>query len=68
MDLQCVCGYKYKKDDSDLEPLEGDEEFIKLNLSNHIKMHKVNTITNYYGLCKEITLYACPKCHTIKIL
>lgn len=59
--MKCVCGYEYEEswDNGKLEKVKGDEEFIQVDCHMTIREDMKD---------KEVKLYACPKCNTLKIL
>ena len=58
--MKCLCGYEHLYDYQTADnKAVGDEEFIMFNTFLYED-------TEYYGVCKH-RIYACPKCHTLKI-
>lgn len=70
--MKCVCGYEYeyeyKENHSGIVVIKGDNPFFQLTLSNNIKVVYQSGYRDYYSDgFSETTLYACPKCGTVKI-
>jgi hypothetical protein len=67
--MKCICGYYHLEDwqidledavfQYDLRKDNGDSRFILLTDTMHIE--------NGYGV-KEVQLYVCPRCHTVKMV
>jgi len=59
--MKCVCGYEYEEswDNGELKKVKGDEEFIQVDCHMTIREDMQD---------KKVSLYACPKCNTLKIL
>jgi hypothetical protein len=64
--MKCLCGYEHRHGINDngiwQENLIGDEEFIQIEGS--ILRVKTN---NYYSDHTDISLFACPKCSTVRM-
>ena len=62
--MKCLCGYEYKKEFCDesknFKTVIGDEKFVRINA------HFTYDDSDYFKQLIETTLYACPKCGTIK--
>lgn len=67
--MKCVCGYIYEdeyikrenKPGFDRIVIKGDREFIHISGSFTIASDR------YYSSVKQVELYACPKCGTIRM-
>ena len=63
--MKCVCGYEYEYEYDDetheRKATIGDEPYIKI-----IGTFMVEN-TGYHGGMHEVSLYACPKCQTIRM-
>lgn len=68
MTMKCICGYEYEYDYRERQVVKGDKSFIQLILSNKITVSYLSDYRDYYSDgFSETTLYACPKCGTVKI-
>ena len=70
--MKCVCGYEQLDDwelknrlEEDPNFVNGDEEFKGSQLPVRIQMYTAG-YRGYTGI-EDKTLYACPKCGTVKI-
>jgi len=61
--MKCVCGYKYYFD-TETGKTVGDKDFIMLE-----EVNAKRSVTNGYGYeyLSNATIYACPKCGTLKL-
>jgi hypothetical protein len=62
--MKCICGYEkgtIYTNDNEMEA--GDENFIKLNVA----FLRDNSYRGYESEPSPSTLYACPKCGTVKV-
>jgi len=63
--MKCICGYEHEngigEDGEWNDFLKGDEEFI--NIENRFQRY-IKGVNEY----REVYLYACPKCGTIKMV
>lgn len=63
VNMKCLCGYeKYESFDRE-KPDKGDEDFIEVD-GNFTVDQKYD---NYPKETIKVSLYACPKCKTIKV-
>ena len=58
--MKCVCGYEYDRAVLPDEVDDGDEPFIHIHSQLHIHID--------YDLQREVYIYACPKCNTVKMI
>jgi hypothetical protein len=65
--MKCLCGYEHKHGINDKgiwqENLIGNEEFIRIEGS----ILRVKTNNNYYSDHTDVSLFACPKCGTVRM-
>lgn len=63
--MKCLCGYEHKSGFDDgkwKDNLIGDEEFIRLTPD------VFETQTGFYSYdTSKVSLYACPKCNTVRM-
>lgn len=66
MNMKCACGYEceitYKNKYEEF--IKGDEQFIETKIQCYIIP---NWASSYSSRTEEKTVYACPKCGTLKI-
>jgi len=64
--MKCVCSYEHQNGINDKgdwqENLVGDEEFVRIEGS----VFRVKT-DSYYLEYKDVSLFACPKCGTVRM-
>lgn len=69
--MKCVCGYEYDEEWNSEERryvvILGDKPFIRLYTSNDIKVYYKRRSDYYSNGEEEVSLYACPKCGTVKV-
>lgn len=63
--MQCICGYEHETEfvDKELKTTKGDEPFIRIEGS----VFRIRNETSYFSNYDDVSLYACPKCGTIKM-
>lgn len=70
--MKCICGFDEQSPENQTEKygygnkriLGPKEEFIRINGGFNI-----DNPNNYYGGCiRAVSLYACPKCFTVKMV
>lgn len=67
---KCVCGYEYEYNYTDGQVVKGDKPFIPISIGkDDLRVfYEDRDRRDYYSDGKyEVTIYACPKCGTLKI-
>lgn len=60
--MKCLCGYEYK--DNCIDPVIGDEPFIKLSPHD---LFKVEPPLGSFEYSYSVNLFVCPKCQTVRM-